>query len=96
MGEAQENLRGQHDCAEAPTLTGAQKHSTEGHVDHKLHLKNQGVVRCPWINRCHNQRQRNGANMPRRCREVGKLHIKSLQYDKYISKIKRILIVFYT
>ena len=31
-----------------------------------------------------------------RCREVGKLHIKSLQYDKYISKIKIILIVFYT
>ena len=31
-----------------------------------------------------------------RCREVGKLHIKSLQYDKYITKIKRILIVFYT
>ena len=23
-----------------------------------------------------------------RCREVGKLHIKSLQYDKYITKIK--------
>ena len=29
-----------------------------------------------------------------RCREVGKLHIESLQYDKYISKIKRILKCF--
>ena len=31
-----------------------------------------------------------------RCREVGKLHIKNLQYDQYITKIKRILLMFYT
>ena len=55
MGKPQETFCGQYDYTEAPTLTGAKQHETEGHVDHKLYLEDQGTMWRSRFDQCHHR-----------------------------------------
>ena len=37
-------------------LLGPKQHAIEGHMDHRLYLKDQGAVRCPRFDQCRNRR----------------------------------------